>query len=326
MGTRERRISAAGALVLTAGLALSACGSGGGISLPSSTRTLPSPSISVPSASVSLPTGLPSGSQTTAAATDTATPTDSATRTPTRSDSAQATTSPTPTATPTPTTSTPTPTPTSATPTPTPTPTTATPTPTPTPTPTTPTATPTTQTPTPTTTSPSAAPLPSEQSTPWWPWLLLAALVVGLGAWWAVVAGKRRRWDAAYAKDLADARWAVDSLVPSVTNRALPASQVNQQWLDGKRRLDDLQGDLYRLGTTIPTTERATKLGALSGSLAALQESLERDVALRTQVDAGTATTGDLEASMAEVVQRGNAVTGAIQGTGASTGGSHSAT
>jgi hypothetical protein len=156
--------------------------------------------------------------------------------------------------------------------------------------------------------------VPAGSSTPWWPWALLAVVVVGLGSWWAIVSGKRRRWDADFDKDLSGARWAVDSLVPSITNRALPATQVAAQWPDGKRRLDDLQSDLYRLGADIPNTERATHLGAVSGALGALQQSLESDVALR-----GTATGPEgetaLAASMQDVVHRRESLIAAIANT-----------
>ena len=126
--------------------------------------------------------------------------------------------------------------------------------------------------------------------------------------------GKRRRWDAAFAKDLGEARWAVDSLVPSITNRTLPADQVTAQWPDGKRRLDDLQSDLYQLGTDIPTTERATRLGAVSGALGALQQSLESDVALRSTATGPEGETA-LAASLQEVVRRREALITAIAGT-----------
>jgi hypothetical protein len=105
----------------------------------------------------------------------------------------------------------------------------------------------------------------------------------------------------------------VDSLVPSATNRMLPAGQVQQQWLDGKRRLDDLQSDLYRLGADIPTPSRATKLGALSGSLAALQQALEHDVALRATADTQPDGAAQLAASMQNVVHRRDALIAAIQ-------------
>jgi hypothetical protein len=138
--------------------------------------------------------------------------------------------------------------------------------------------------------------------------------VIGLGAWLATVLAKRRRWDADFERDLAEARWVVDQLVPQATDRTLPAQQVQQQWLDGKRRMDDLQSDLYRLGTSIPNSERATRLGAVSGALAAVQESLQADVALRS-----TASPDDLEgarlldASLQQVVKRRETLIAAIE-------------
>jgi len=152
--------------------------------------------------------------------------------------------------------------------------------------------------------------------------VLIVAILAVLGGIWAVVGGKRRRWDAAFAKDLGEARWAVDSLVPSITNRALPAEQVAAQWPDGKRRLDDLQSDLYQLGTDIPSSERAARLGAVSGALGALQHSLESDVALRSTA-VGPEGEPALAASMQDVVRRREALIAAIAGT--PPGGSHQA-
>ena len=138
--------------------------------------------------------------------------------------------------------------------------------------------------------------------------------MVGLGAWLIAALSKRRRWDAAFERDLAESRWVVDQLVPQATDRTLPADQVTQQWLDGKRRLDDLQSDLYQLGTSIPNSERATKLGAVSGALAAVQESLQSDVALRA-----TASPDDLDGarqldeSLQQVVRRRDALIAVIE-------------
>lgn len=295
----------AGCAVLVLG-GLSGCGDGS-ISLPTAR----------PSLSVSVPT-FPSrtsepASPTPTSETPTATPT-SETPTPTP-------TSETPT--PTPSTETPTPTPTSPTPTPT------TETPTPTPTSETPTPTPTSESPTPTSASPSSA-SPSveptsaspsaspeagtggETSTVWWPWILAAVVVVALILWWFLLMVPRRRWDAAFAADLSEARWVMDSLVPSVTDRTLPADQVGRQWLDGKRRLDDLQSDLYRLGANPPNTARATHLGTVSGSLAALQQSLERDVALRTGPETPT-TARDLDANLQTIGHQRDTLLAAVE-------------
>jgi len=123
----------------------------------------------------------------------------------------------------------------------------------------------------------------------------------------------RRRWDADFAQDLSEARWVLDSLVPSATNRLLPAEQTNQQWLDGKRRLDNLQSDLYRLGANPPTTARATHLGTVSGSLAALQQSLESDVALRTTAASAPDGARALEASLQTITHQRDALQAAIE-------------
>ena len=123
----------------------------------------------------------------------------------------------------------------------------------------------------------------------------------------------RRRWDTAFASDLSESRWVVDSLVPSATNRALPPEQASQQWLDGKRRLDDLQSDLYRLGANPPNTARATHLGAVSGSLAALQQSLEHDVALRTSGDVSPENARALDASLQTIAHQRDTLQAAIE-------------
>jgi len=313
---RTRRTATAALLLMTAGLLLTACGGSGNVSLPTAR-----PSLSLPTLPSRTATPTTTSATPTTAAPTSAAPSDTSAA-PTVSDTATATdaASTAPTPTPTPTSATPTPTPTSATPTPTPTKTSPAPTLTPTsasPTPTSASPTPTSSSPTSSpsvTVAPTAAPVPETSSTPWWPWALLVAALAVLGGIWAVVGGKRRRWDAAFAKDLGEARWAVDSLVPSITNRALPADQVTAQWPDGKRRLDDLQSDLYRLGTDIPNTERATRLGAVSGALGGLQQSLESDVALRSTATGPEGETA-LAASLQEVVRRREALITAIAGT-----------
>jgi len=313
---RTRRTATAALLLMTAGLLLTACGGSGNVSLPTAR-----PSLSLPTLPSRTATPTTTSATPTTAAPTSAAPSDTSAA-PTVSDTATATdaASTAPTPTPTPTSATPTPTPTSATPTPTPTKTSPAPTLTPTsasPTPTSASPTPTSSSPTSSpsvTVAPTAAPVPETSSTPWWPWALLVAALAVLGGIWAVVGGKRRRWDAAFAKDLGEARWAVDSLVPSITNRTLPADQVTAQWPDGKRRLDDLQSDLYRLGTDIPNTERATRLGAVSGALGGLQQSLESDVALRSTATGPEGETA-LAASLQEVVRRREALITAIAGT-----------
>ncbi len=131
---------------------------------------------------------------------------------------------------------------------------------------------------------------------------------------------RRSRWDKEFAHDVAEARWVVDHLVPAATDRSLPAAQVSEQWLDGKRRLDDLQSDLYRLGTAAPNSERAARLGSVSGALAALQESLQSDVALRSAAptaaapDAEADGARELDASFQQVTHRRDTLIAVLEG------------
>jgi hypothetical protein len=128
--------------------------------------------------------------------------------------------------------------------------------------------------------------------------VLAAIVAIGAGAWWLVAAARRRRWDATYATNLAEARWASDVLAPSVTDRGVPSDQLAAQWPDSKRRLDDLQSALYAQQADIPDPVRAQRLGAVTGSVTALTVALARDVALRT----GAA--GIADAELAESEQR----------------------
>jgi len=144
--------------------------------------------------------------------------------------------------------------------------------------------------------------------------MLLLAIVAGVGIWLAMLARRRREWDADFSRDLGEARWVADSLVPSVTSRDLPPAQLNQTWLDGKRRVDDLNSDLYRLASDAPSSGRAARAREVSGALGSLQQSLEHDVALRS-----VGLPGDpnarlaLETSLQEVTHRGGALVAAIE-------------
>ncbi|HET7900018.1 MAG TPA: hypothetical protein VFL59_02450 [Candidatus Nanopelagicales bacterium] len=167
-------------------------------------------------------------------------------------------------------------------------------------------------------------PEPASSSTPIWPWLLIALVLVGALAWWFVAGGRRRAWDAAFAKNTAEARWAADVLAPSVVNRTLPAEQVATQWPDSKRRLDDLQAALYQQQADIPNPERAQRLGVVTGAVTALTEALTHDVALRTGGTGGTgATDVELLASEQAVGHAATTLSAAVAGT--PTPGSHAA-
>lgn len=124
---------------------------------------------------------------------------------------------------------------------------------------------------------------------------------------------RRRAWDEQYAGRLAEARWAHDSLVPSVADRTLPAVQVQQAWPDGKRRLDDLQAGLYQMGTKVPDDVRAARLNRLAAAVAAVQTALASDVALRSA--AAPADPAALATSAQQVQAARGDLLGAIEDT-----------
>jgi hypothetical protein len=152
-----------------------------------------------------------------------------------------------------------------------------------------------------------------DTSTVWWPWVLLLLIVAGLGIWLVMLTRRRREWDADFTRDLGEARWVADSLLPSVTSRDLPPAQLNQTWLDGKRRVDDLNSDLYRLGSAAPSSGRATRVREVSGALGSLQQSLEHDVALRSGgLPSDPIAVIALETSRQEVTRQRDALVAAI--------------
>ena len=161
----------------------------------------------------------------------------------------------------------------------------------------TPTEEPTSESPTPTPTV-SATPTASDETTdsPWWPWLLVAAAIAGAVAWFVLAAKRRRTWDAAFAATLLEARWAADTLMPSVTDRAASVEEVAQRWRRGKPRLDELLTDLSQLAGTASGAERSGRASQVSEAVKALSQALDSDVLLR----AGTSPTGQSDGELAE--------------------------
>ena len=269
---RIRWRAGVGVCALIAGMMLAGCE--GGENLPEPTGSLlPTESRSVPT--VSRTPARPSASRTSDVPTATTPPATTAPAT-----TAPATTAPAPTATETRTISS------------RPSATTATATVT-----STPTEEPTSESPTPTPTETAAA-AASEDSTdvPWWVWLLLAAAIAGGIAWFVLAARRRRDWDAAFAAKSLEARWAADTLMPSVTDRAASVEEVAQRWRRGKPRLDELLTDLSRLAGTASGAERAGRATQVSEAVKALSQALDSDVLLR----AGTSPTGQSDGELAE--------------------------
>ena len=153
----------------------------------------------------------------------------------------------------------------------------------------------TSESPTPTESAAAAA---SDETTgwPWWLWLLLVAAVAGGIAWFVLAARRRRTWDADFAAKSLEARWAADTLMPSVTDRAASVEEVAQRWRRGKPRLDELLTDLSQLAGTASGAERAAGASRVSEAVKALSQALDSDVLLR----AGTSPTGQSDGELAE--------------------------
>ena len=280
--TRARRwLVPAGA---TVALLLSGCG-GGGVTLPTPSRslTVPSISLSVPSISVPVPSiSVPP----TAVVPDTPTP--EPTQTP--SDT------PTPTPTPTRTTKPPTPTPTTEPPTPTATssvvvtstvtPTrdvtrTATPTPTPTPTP---------------SATATAAPEPvagEGGGIPGWVWLVLALLLAGLAGFLVVRSRRRAAWDTELTEAEAEVAWFGRVLLPQLQQTSTPDALAGG-WQVSAARVSAAEDRLTGLEAAAPEEERAARARTLRDAVRASRADVESLVATRdqaaTSVQLATAT------------------------------------
>ncbi|MFL6177101.1 MAG: hypothetical protein ACJ715_10655 [Ornithinibacter sp.] len=255
----------------TVALLLSGCG-GGGVTLPTPSRslTVPSVSVSVPSISVPVPSvSLPSLSvPPTAVVPDTPTP--EPTQTP--SDT------PTPTKPPTPTTKPPTPTETTSvvvTSTVTPTTevtrtTTATPTPTPTPTPS-------------ATVTAAPAPVADEGGgIPGWLWLVLAALLAGLAGFLVVRSRRRAAWDAELAESEAEVAWFGRVLLPDLQQTSTPDALAGG-WQVSAARVSATEDRLTGLEAAAPEEERAARARTLRDAVRASRADVESLVATRDQ-------------------------------------------
>ncbi len=271
--TRARRwLVPAGA---TVALLLSGCG-GGGVTLPTPSRslTVPSISVSVPSISVPVPSiSVPSVSvPPTAVVPDTPTP--EPTQTP----------SDTPTPTPTKTTKPPTPTPTKP---PTPTATssvvvtstvtptrevtrTATPTPTPTPTP---------------SATATAAPEPvagEGGGIPGWVWLVLALLLAGLAGFLVVRSRRRAAWDTELTEAEAEVAWFGRVLLPQLQQTNTPDALAGG-WQVSAARVSAAEDRLTGLEAAAPGEERAARARTLRDAVRASRADVESLVATRDQ-------------------------------------------
>lgn len=316
--SRFRRTAIVATCVLALG-AMSGCGDGSGVSLPTAlpeaslTLALPTASVDLPSPTRTPATRSPRPSDTTEEATPSDPAEESPTSEPTGDESsaialppANDPTTPTPEQTPTTPTPTPTPTPTTATPTePTAEPTSESPTPTQTQSPTeTPTdsATPT-ETSSPTT-SPSEA--PAEDDAPSNAALLLGLLaLVGLAV--ALVAflrmrSRRTAWDARLAEERTQATWVLTGLLPAVTDPTADPQLAAASWAGAQATLDQLETGLAGLVAEGPDTERQQRANGLAHAVTGVRAAVVADLALRTgAVGPAAADPAALQASAAAV-------------------------
>ncbi len=149
------------------------------------------------------------------------------------------------------------------------------------------TATPTTATPTPSesTTPPSgevaATPI-SDEGTVWWPWLLLALVVLGLLAW--LLLARRRAnqvlaaWDARLDAARAEASWVEDALTAQVLSTPT-TGEAQAIWSAAQPRLLAIDESLHALVADAPDEQRAAAATNLRDQLARLVEAVGTDVA-----------------------------------------------
>lgn len=156
-----------------------------------------------------------------------------------------------------------------------------------------------------------------ESSDSWWVWLLaVAALVAGI-VWFVLAGAHRRKWNSAYATELLEARWAADTLMPSVTDGSASADEVTERWRRGKPRLDHLLTELSRLADTAAGSRRSSQAAQVSGAAAALGQALpEVVIARRAGTGSTGAPTGELEESRRLARERADALLDAIAAPG----------
>ena len=163
---------------------------------------------------------------------------------------------------------------------------------------------------TPTTSATSAANDSESSDSAWWPWLLLALVVIGGIVWFLVAAARHRKWDAAFALALTEARWEADSLAPSLLDPSISGDVLAERWRGNQRRLDDMQTELTRLAGTAAGTQRSARIARVSGAAAALRQALASDVALRSGTSMPTAS--DLAQSGRMAQNRSDALLAAV--------------
>lgn len=121
----------------------------------------------------------------------------------------------------------------------------------------------------------------ADSGTPWWLWLVPLVAAAG-GIWWFVTArSRRRRWDESLEAVRVQARWLLDTLVPTMVNPTAAASALSVHWDSAQLTLDKLEAGLADLVAEPPDEARRATARELAESVSQLRRAVATDLALR---------------------------------------------
>lgn len=104
----------------------------------------------------------------------------------------------------------------------------------------------------------------------------------GGGIWWFITArSRRRRWDESLAAEQDQARWLLDTLVPTMVNPTAAASALSVHWDSAQPTLDKVEAGLADLTAAPPDEARGATAQELAECVAQLRRAMAVDLALR---------------------------------------------
>ncbi|WP_062072665.1 hypothetical protein [Demequina sediminicola] len=119
----------------------------------------------------------------------------------------------------------------------------------------------------------------------WWPWVLLALVVLTIIIALAVKNGARSKWDSRLRKARAEFSWFEDSLIPQILSKP-SAAEAQSLWQAGRPRVLDIDQELHELSADAPTDERTSLAGSGLAVLRSLTASLDEDTSTAVATDA----------------------------------------